>query len=295
MGTAPIQGPLWGSRVRDWAEIQEGNLQPAYLAVFDALGVGAGTRLLDVGCGAGMAAQLAAARGAQVSGLDAASASIEIARERTPAGDFRVGEMEELPFADQAFDAVTSFNAFQYAADPVSALRQAVRVSASGGHVAMVVWGEPQDCEHAATLAALGPLMPPPPPGAGGPFALSAPGKVEALMEQAGLVPTASGYVECPFDYPDAETAWRGISSAGPYVVAMRHSGDEAVKSATLASLAPFATSSGGYRQQNKFRYVVAAASAARTDQSGQAGNTAATAPAAQPTAVKRRWWPWGR
>jgi SAM-dependent methyltransferase len=233
--------------------------RPIYLAVFDALGVGSGTRLLDVGCGTGMAAQLAAARGAQVSGLDASVASVAIARERTPAGDFRAGEMEELPFADRAFDAVTSFNAFQYAADPVAALREALRVGAPGGRVAMVVWGEPHDCEHAATLAALGPLMPPPPPGAGGPFALSAPGKVEALMAQAGLRPTASGSVDCPFEYPDAETAWRGISSAGPYVVAMRHSGEEAVKNATLASLAPYATPSGGYRQKNKFHYVIAA------------------------------------
>lgn len=258
MGTAPVQGPLWGSRARDWAEIQEGMLRPSYLAVFDALGVGPGTRLLDVGCGTGMAPQLAAARGALVSGIDASSASIEIARERTPAGDFRVGEMEELPFADQAFDAVTSFNAFQYAADPVAALRQAARVSTSGGRVAMVVWGEPHLTEHAATLAAIAPLMPPPPPGAPGPFALSAPGKVEALMEQAGLQPTASGLVDCPFEYPDAETAWRGLSSPGPFIVAIRHSGEEAVKSATLASLAPFATPSGGYRQNNKFRYVIA-------------------------------------
>jgi SAM-dependent methyltransferase len=244
-------------------------LRPAYLAVFDALGVGPGTRLLDVGCGAGMATQLAAARGAQVSGLDAASALLAIARERTPSGAFREGEMEELPFADQAFDAVTSFNAFQYAADPVAALRQAVRVSAPGGRVAMVVWGEPQDCEHAATLAALGPLLPPPSPGAVGPFALSAPGKVEALMEQAGLQPTISGSVACPFVYPDVETAWRGISSPGPYVVAMRHSGEAAVKSATLASLAPFATPSGGYRQNNQFRYVIAKRGASRADQRG--------------------------
>lgn len=301
MGTAPIQGPLWGAKVRDWAEIQEGNLRPAYVAVFEALDVRPGTRLLDVGCGTGMAAQLATARGAQVSGLDASSASIEVARERTPEGDFRIGEMEELPFADHAFDAVTSFNAFQYAADPVAALREALRVSAPGGRVAMVVWGEPHVCEHAATLAALGPLMPPPPPGAGGPFALSAPGKVEDLMMQAGLQPTMSGLVDCPFEYPDAETAWRGISSAGPYTVAMRHSGEDAVKSATMASLAPYATPVGGYRQQNKFRYVIAAVPAAAispTEQAApreQAATREAVAVAAQPAPGRRRWWPWRR
>jgi SAM-dependent methyltransferase len=295
MGTASIQGPLWGAQASDWAAIQEGTLRPAYRAVFDALGVGSGTRLLDIGCGTGMAAELAAARGARVSGLDAAAASIAIARERTPTGDFRDGEMEELPFADQTFDVVTGFNAFQYAAQPVTALREARRVSAAGAQVAMVVWGEPHDCENAATLAALAPLMPPPPPGAGGPFALSAPGKVEALMEAAGLRPTACGYIDCPFDYPDAEIAWRGLSSSGPCQVAIRHSGEGAVKSAVLASLAPFTTAEGGYRQNNKFRYVLAAVGAAHTDQSRPTTAPEVATPAGHPAARKRRWWPWGR
>ena len=59
-----------------------------------------------------------------MSGLDAAEALLDVARKRTPSGDFRQGEMEELPFADGTFDVVTGFNSFQYAADPVNALRQ---------------------------------------------------------------------------------------------------------------------------------------------------------------------------
>ncbi len=263
MGSAHSEGALWNAGAHDWAEIQEGMLRPAYLAVFDALGVGPGVRLLDIGCGAGMAAQLASARGARVSGLDASPASIEIARGRTPDGDFHVGDMERLPFADATFDAVTSFNAIQFAADPVAALRQALRVSAPGARVAVVIWGEPKDAEHAVTMRAVAALTPPPPPGAPGPFALSAPGKLEAILEQAGLRPLSGGPVQCPFVYPDAEAAWRGLSGAGPYVVAMRHCGEEAVKRAMLASLAPFATPDGGYRQNNTFRYVIATASAA--------------------------------
>jgi SAM-dependent methyltransferase len=258
MGSAPFEGHLWSAGAHDWAEIQEGMLRPAYLAVFDALGVGPGMRLLDIGCGAGMAAQLASARGARVSGLDAAPASIEIARGRAPEGDFHTGDMERLPFADAAFDAVTSFNAIQFAADPVAALRQARRVSAPGGRVAVVVWGEPQDAEHAVTMAAVAALMPPPPSGAPGPFALSAPGKLEAALTQAGLRPMNSGLVQCPFVYPDAEAAWRGLSGAGPYIAAMRHCGEETVKRTVLASLAPFATPDGGYQQNNTFRYVIA-------------------------------------
>jgi SAM-dependent methyltransferase len=260
MGTAQVQGPLWGTQARNWADLQERTVLPAYEVVFERLKVGPGTRLLDVGCGAGLAAQLAAQRGAQVAGLDAAAALLEIARERMPNEDFRVGDLEELPYADHSFDFVTGFNSFQYAGSPVTALQQARRVVKAGGHVMMLIWGRAQDCQHAATLAAVGSCLPPPPPGAGGPFALSEPGLVESLMEQAGLTPTEQGEVACPFLYSDEEVAWKAISSAGPVVRAVGHAGEAKVRQAVLASLAPYRTNSGGYRQENIFRYVIATA-----------------------------------
>lgn len=88
-GTAQIQGQLWGARAGDYAELIEPLERPIYERVFDEAGVGMGTRYLDLGCGPGLAAQIAAERGAQVAGLDAAAPSIEIARQRTPEGDFR--------------------------------------------------------------------------------------------------------------------------------------------------------------------------------------------------------------
>jgi len=259
MGTAQVQGSLWGARVRDYAEILEQFGRPLYEAVFQAAEVGAGTWLLDVGCGPGLAVQLAAKRGAHVAGLDAAEASLEIARERMPQGDFRAGEMEDLPWDDNTFDVVTGFNAFQYAADVVNALREARRVARPGGRVAMAVWGRAEDCETVATVTALSKFLPPPPPGAPGPFALSAPGRVEGLLQQAGLEPLSSGEVDCSFEFPDLETAVRGNMSAGPTAVAIRQAGAEAVQRAIAESLAPFRTSEGGYRQRNRFRYVIAA------------------------------------
>ncbi|TMD43313.1 MAG: class I SAM-dependent methyltransferase [Chloroflexi bacterium] len=115
MGTAQAQGALWGVQAHNFAERQEGMLLPAYKKVFDLTNVGRGTRLLDVGCGPGLATQLAAKLGASVTGLDASEAELSIARERVPDGDFRQGEMEELPYADASFDVVTGFNSFQYA------------------------------------------------------------------------------------------------------------------------------------------------------------------------------------
>ena len=67
MGTAERNAALWGARPRDWAEVQEGQVRPLYDAVLDDLRIGEGARLLDVGCGAGLATQLAAERGARVS------------------------------------------------------------------------------------------------------------------------------------------------------------------------------------------------------------------------------------
>lgn len=248
-----------GARAPDYAEILEQFTRPLYEVVFDAAGIAVGTRLLDVGCGPGLAAQLAAKRGAHVAGLDAAEASLTIARERTPEGEFRAGEMEDLPWADNTFDVVTGFNAFQYAASVVNALREARRVARPGGRVAMAVLGRPEDCDITVIAAGLSQFLPPPPPGAPSPFALSAPRRVEALLKQANLSPLTSGEVECLFEFPDLETAVRGHMSTDVAAVAIRQIGSEAVQRAIAESLAPFRTRAGDYRQHSRYRYVVAA------------------------------------
>ena len=142
-----------GVPANDWADIQEGTVRPVYEAVLERTRVTAGTRYLDVGCGAGMAAQIAAARGAQVSGIDAAEALLDIARQRTPEGDFRQGDLEELPFGDHSFDVVTGFNSFQYAGNPAWRSREARRVTRPGGTVVIMTWGNPDGMEAASLVA----------------------------------------------------------------------------------------------------------------------------------------------
>jgi ubiquinone/menaquinone biosynthesis C-methylase UbiE len=129
MGSAQTQGQVWGVQARNWADLMEKMSLPIYHVVLDKTNVSRGTRLLDVGSGTGMAAQLAAKLGAEISGLDASEAGLVIARERVPTGDFRCGEMEELPYADASFDVVTGFNSLQFADDPLHALREARRVA----------------------------------------------------------------------------------------------------------------------------------------------------------------------
>jgi SAM-dependent methyltransferase len=256
-GTAGKQAALWGRRARDWAELQEGQVRPLYDSVLDAFDVGRGTQVLDVGCGAGLFLRLAADRGASVAGLDATAELLEIARERTPAAELNRGELEELPFESERFDLVTGFNSFQFAAQPVNALREAARVVHEGGAIVMAVWGTPEQCEAAAILSALSALMPTPPPGAPGPFALSAPGALGELVRQAGLTSVRAVDVSCPWSYPSLADAVRAQSSAGPAALARDHSGEEAVVAALGQAFAPF-EQPGGYRLENVFRYVIA-------------------------------------
>jgi SAM-dependent methyltransferase len=260
--SAGVQGRLWGARAADWAEIQEPQLTALYDDVIGRLEVGPGTELLDAGCGSGAFAARAVAAGARVTGLDASAELIAYARRRVPGAAFSVGDLEELPYGGGAFGLVTGFNSFQYAADPVHALREAARVAA-GGRVVVAVWGREQECEAAASLRALGSLLPPAPAGAPGPFALSAEGALEKLAADAGLVVTERVEVPTAWEYADEETALRGLLAAGPAIRAIEAAGEDAVRRAVSAAIAPFRMGDGGYRLENTFCYVVAGARSA--------------------------------
>lgn len=258
--TAEANGRLWGARARDWAEVQEAQFGAGYDDVLARAGVGPGTRLLDAGCGAGMAAQRAAGLGATVAGIDAAPLLLHIARERVPGGDFRVGDLEDLPFPDHSFDVVTGFNAFQFAGNPVRALTEARRVTRPGGIVAVMTWGCPEGMEAASVVAALRPLLPAPPPGAPGPFALSDPDRLSAFAAEAGLTPREVVEGDTHWTYPDLATALRGIGSSGVAIRAAGLVGEAAVTAAHTAALAPFRQPDGSFRIGARYMAVFAIA-----------------------------------
>lgn len=139
--TAIPNGRLWGARARDWAELQEPQFTSAYETVFERTTLDSGSVYCDLGCGSGLAAAIASGRGARVTGLDAAEHLLSIARARVPAGDFRQGDLEDLPFENGKFDLVTGFNSFQYAGDPVRALDEARRITRRDGRVVVMTWG----------------------------------------------------------------------------------------------------------------------------------------------------------
>lgn len=257
-GTSLEHGRLWGERARDWAEIMEGTVRPVFEAVLERTGVGSKTRYLDVGCGSGMAAELAAARGARVTGVDAAEPMLAIARSRTPAGDFRCADLEALPFADESFDVVTGFNSLQYACNPVAALREAGRVTQRDGAVVIMTFGNPEGMGAAALVTALRPLLPAPPPGAPGPFALSDEAALRRFATDAGLRPVDVFDVDSPWIFADEAAALRGLGSTGNSIRAIERVGEDAVTGAYKKAIAAFRRPDGSVWASAWFRCLVA-------------------------------------
>lgn len=257
MGSADVQGKLWGAAAKDWADLFEPMSKPIWIAMLDSVDVKKGTRFLDLGCGGGGSSVLANQRGARVSGLDAAEALITIARDRVPDGDFRVGDLEELPYSNNSFDVAFASMSIMFVTNPSVALREMRRVIAPEGKVTVGIWGKEEYCEYRHVLRAVANTLPSPPPG-GGPFALSGEGKLEGLMESAELKIIDSADVDAPFKFKDSEKMWKMVSSAGPLQSARQVVSERALKTAITRASEPFQTDDGEILFNNRFRYVTA-------------------------------------
>ncbi|GGE70734.1 class I SAM-dependent methyltransferase [Massilia psychrophila] len=119
-------------------------LEPGALDYLERLAIAPGTRVLDLGCGAGQIAIPAAKAGADVTGIDIAANLIEQARARALAAGvtvcFEEADAEELPFADASFDLVVSLIGAMFAPRPDQVVAEMVRVCHPGARIAMANW-----------------------------------------------------------------------------------------------------------------------------------------------------------
>lgn len=111
--------------------------------LLDAASVGKGTRVLDVATGPGNVVAAAAARGADVVGIDFSPAQVALARRLNPELAFQEGDAENLSFDDGAFGAVVMNYGMLHFPHPERALAEAHRVLKSGGRIAFSVWAPP--------------------------------------------------------------------------------------------------------------------------------------------------------
>jgi SAM-dependent methyltransferase len=258
MSALDEQRELWSAAPRDWADIAEPQNRPLFEQLLNATGVGPGARLLDVACGSGYAAALAAAHGATVTGIDITPALLEIARTRVPQGDFVEAGMDALPFADGSFDVVTGTNGFQFALDPAVALGEAARVLAPGGRLGAAAFAEPERNEGTALHLAMKGLVSEPDDGHQ-PYALSSADGLRRALEAAGLRIAAAGEVPLAWTYPDDETTLRALLASAGGARSVRLAGEERVRAALLDAMAPFRGPTGVVTIHNVFRYVIGA------------------------------------
>jgi ubiquinone/menaquinone biosynthesis C-methylase UbiE len=108
---------------------------------FDAL---AGKDVLEVGCGSGIAAQMLAEAGANLTAVDLTPWAVATTRRRLDAfgldGNVREADGEDLPFADASFDLVFSWGVIHHSSDMDRALRELVRVLRPGGELVLMVY-----------------------------------------------------------------------------------------------------------------------------------------------------------
>ncbi|MDF0675535.1 MAG: class I SAM-dependent methyltransferase [Nitrospira sp.] len=111
---------------------------------YDRLNIAPGCRLLDVACGSGQLALMAAKDGIEVTGVDIASNLVERAQARAQAeglkARFEEADAEALPFDDASFDVVTSLIGAMFAPRPDLVAKELLRVCVPGGTIAMANW-----------------------------------------------------------------------------------------------------------------------------------------------------------
>ena len=117
---------------------------PAARVVVDHAAPASGEHVVDVGCGTGNAALLAAARGARVTGVDPAPRLLEVARrlaaDQGVDATFVEGEAAALPLADGEADVVLSVFGVIFAPDATAAAAEMARVTAPGGRIVLSAW-----------------------------------------------------------------------------------------------------------------------------------------------------------
>jgi SAM-dependent methyltransferase len=136
------QARIWGAG--SWQEVAERQLFPVHEELVRRLGPRPGERWLDLATGTGAVALRAARAGADVAGLDLAPALIATARrlagEQGLGVRFDVGDVERLPYADAAFDVVSSAHGAVFAADHAAVARELARVCRPGGRLGLTYW-----------------------------------------------------------------------------------------------------------------------------------------------------------
>jgi ubiquinone/menaquinone biosynthesis C-methylase UbiE len=124
---------------------------PCTEQLLDVAAPAAGERAVDVACGTGVVARRLADRGLSVLGVDVNEGMVAYAAGTDDRVEWRVAEAGSVPADDGTVDLVCCQQGLQFFPDQAGALREAHRVLAAGGRLALAVW---RGIEHNAAFGA---------------------------------------------------------------------------------------------------------------------------------------------
>ncbi len=208
---------VWSTGGKDYQQISRGIADSIEHCVL-RLDPRAGERILDLATGTGWTSRLVARRGATVIGADIAAGLIDAARAQAAADglaiDYQIGDAEQLPFEDGAFDAVVSTCGVMFASRPEAAAAELARVVRPGGRIALTTWLS--DGNLFKMFQVMKAYMPAPPtPAPPSPFAWGRTERIQELLGGAFDLTFEAG--TSYYREPNAEAAWQTFSTGyGP-------------------------------------------------------------------------------
>ncbi|OLT29943.1 hypothetical protein BJF83_09580 [Nocardiopsis sp. CNR-923] len=211
-----------------WSDDFERGAAEVTRRLLDLGDVGPGQRVLDVATGVGepalTAAEAVGARGS-VLGVDISPGMLDVARRRARGREnveFAVADLEAIDRPPGSFDVVLSRWGLVFAVDRGAMLRSLADLLVPGGTLAAAVWGPPS----VAPVMSLGFSvvsevleLPPPPPDAPGPFAMSDPGQAARELEAAGFAQVSVTETVVPFEWATPEDYARFSRDVAPPVL----------------------------------------------------------------------------
>ena len=245
-------------RAVDPDSIRERNDWPLYERILQRLGLHRGEHMLDAGCGRGLIAAMATGIGAKVVGVDPSPLHVTTARRRNPHGEFHVGRLEELPFTDSRFDAITVVDSLQRVMHPTRVLRELKRVLRGSGRMAIVAWSDPRGCDSAICFESVRPADDKALTSSGGPYAFAETGALADVLARAGLRASSSEHMSFTHTYNDLRAARQELVTGGHAPESWRQYSEEAQLIRLQPLLEPYKQADGSYVLHNSFRVVIA-------------------------------------
>ncbi len=209
--------------------------------LLDAIRLQAGVELLDVATGPGSLAAETNGLGAKTVGVDLSPRMIELAAKSYPAIDFRVAEVEHLPFADCSFDAIVCNFGLGHFPYPEASVAECIRTLRRGGRIALSWWDDPSKQRiqglFREAIAEIGIAPPPDVPEGYSIYRFADTDEFRRLLEGAGLTDITVQDHKTTYLIPDADTLWHGgLGSFALTASAIAHQ-DKATQAAIRGAL----------------------------------------------------------